>query len=1030
MPGSVRSILLTSVAMVLVCPASAQLHAGAIGTNFPASGAYSEVSQSTWGSASWARGATFTAGAGSTLEVGVYSANATMMVLEIYTADTGANAVYDYAMVKGSDNVWRAAIADAPANTLYAFRAWGPNWPYSSSWARGNSAAGYISDCDTLGNRFNPNKVLADPYAHELSHARDSAASVAAGEACGMYATGGTNIASTQTYSGPKTTGGVAINSRNVDTGQWAPKAVAFVDTTATGTKPNLAQQNAIIYETHLKGLTAHPSCVSLTTLLSGYSGFQDVVNVPTALRGTYAGAAYMAGYLKDLGINTVEFLPIQEANNATEVTTGPAPAGNNNYWSYMTYGYFAPDRHYASNQALGGPTAEFKNMVASFHAAGIEVYLDVVFNHTAEGGLWDSTGMQAELTGFRGLDNASYYSLSSISGGTNNSYWDTTGCGNNFNGGSAPAAQLVTDSLAYWANTMGVDGFRFDEGAELGRSGTGAFSSSAPLLLSIASLASADNFKIIAEPSDGGPNGSDYEVGAFPAGWAEWNMNFRDASRNYMLGTVTGTNIGWADAFNGDYNDFNAAGGPQKSVNFAVCHDGFTLTDQVSYGTDTNTSLTWPFGPDGAGAAEFSSAWSSNQALRRQVIRDFFTFEVLSRGVPMIEYGDEFGRTMNGNDNAYNIDSVATWNNYNMIASTTPDSVATGDLTGGTATYANNLGTFTGTSNGNFAFLQYLLQLRNAHAAFRQGNYSSEAITFYNANDTTGFSETSSPSGLIYVSGSSVGDSDFVIFSNMSGSNVTYTVPAGPSGTHWVRLIDTNNWAENVNCSWSSTAGTTITGTYGVDNQSMVVLQAVGSTVTKPAAPTALAASAASSSQINLTWTASAGATSYTIYRATSSAGPFTTSVGTSTTPSFSNTGLTAATAYYYQVSASNTAGTSANSGTATATTGYASNFSAMYLRGTENSWGATAMTLVGNHLWRVSVTLAASTSYQYKYEIGGGSTWSTNWGNATSSTTSTSTGTASLSSSYNLYYTTGTATGYTFSFNDSTLAYTITAP
>ena len=822
MSSSRRLLLLTSVAMTLVGPASVQLRAGTIGTNFPATGAFSEVSPSSWSTASWVRGATFTAGAGSTLEVGVYSANATMMVLEIYSADTGANATYDYAMTKGGDNVWRAAIASVPANTLYAFRAWGPNWPFNASWARGNSAAGYISDCDTLGNRFNPNKVLYDPYTREMSHNVTSAAMLAAGENAGMYGTGGTNIAATQTYTGPRTTAGVAVNSRNVDTGQWAPKAVAFVDNTATGLKPHQAQQNAIVYETHLKGLTAHPSCVSLTTLLSPYSGFQDAANVPTALRGTYAGAAYMAGYLKDLGFNTVEFLPIQETNNATASTTSPT----SNYWGYMTYGFFAPDRRFASNQALGGPTAEFKSMVAAFHKLGIEVYLDVVYNHTGEGGTWDGTGMAAEIDGFRGLDNMAYYTSA---GSPNDFYWCSTGCGNNFNGGSAPAAQLVTDSLTYWANTMGVDGFRFDLAVELGRNGSGGFSGSAPLLTSIAALASANNFKVIAEPWDCNDGG---EVGNFPAGWAEWNGNFRDATKLYMQANLAGQNgVGYADAFYGSYNQFSAVG-PQKSVNLIDCHDGFTMTDLVSFGSPANSSLTWPFGPsDGGASNNNSSAWGGNMTMRRQVIRDFWTFQVLSRGVPMMVWGDEFGRTVNGNNNAYDVDSVATWNNYNMIGSSTPDAVATGDLTGGTMLYDNNLGTFAGTSNGNFVFLQYLLNLKASHAAFRQTNYTSEAITFSNPSLTGSFSESSNPSASIYVSGSQVGDEDFVIFSNTSGSSVTYTIPASPAGTHWVRLIDTNNWAESVNCCWPVATAATVSGTYSVNNQSIVVLEAVSNT-------------------------------------------------------------------------------------------------------------------------------------------------------------------------------------------------------
>ena len=444
-----------------------RLHAQ-VGGTYPSSGRYSEVGAATWASAAWSRGATFAPGAGNTLEVGVYSANATKVILEIYLSDTGADAAYDYTMVKGPDNVWRAAVADVPNLTLYAFRAWGPNWPFSSNWTRGNSAAGYISDCDSSGNRFNPNKVLYDPYTRELSHNLVTPALLASRDGYGLFLSGG---GAGETYSGP-ITNNAAIDQRNVDSGHWAPKSVAFVDKTSTGTKPNLSQANAIIYEAHLKGLTAHPSSVNLTTILSPYSGFQDAANVPKKLLGTYAGAAYMAGYLKDLGINTVEFLPIQETNNAANSTTAPIANGAG-YWGYWTYGFFAPDRRYASNQALGGPTAEFKKMVAAFHKQGIEVYLDVVYNHFGEGGTQDASFNEAEIDCFRGLDNSSYYTLVP---GSPNRYFDTTGCGDNLNAGSAPAEQLVLDSLSYWANTMGVDGFRFDEAAELGRPGAAGF--------------------------------------------------------------------------------------------------------------------------------------------------------------------------------------------------------------------------------------------------------------------------------------------------------------------------------------------------------------------------------------------------------------------------------------------------------------------------------------------------------------------------------------------------------------------------
>ncbi|HZZ59306.1 MAG TPA: alpha-amylase family glycosyl hydrolase [Opitutaceae bacterium] len=816
MKVTLQSWMAVCVALATVA-ANPRALGGAVGTNHPASGAYSEVNPSGWGTASWARGVTFTSGSGSTMEVGVYSAHATMVVLEIYLSDTGANAKYDYTMTKGSDDVWRAAIADVPNLTLYAFRAWGPNWPYNASWARGNSIAGYVSDCDSSGNRFNPNKVLYDPYAREISHNVITPAFLAAGNGYGMFLSGG---GSGEQYSGP-TTNDVAIDQRQCDTGEWAPKSVAVIDSTSTGTKPNLAQQNAIIYETHLKGLTAHPSVVNLTTLLSPYSGFQDAANVPNSLRGTYAGAAYMAGYLKDLGFNTVEFLPIQETNNADDPTTAPSTSGGG-YWAYWTYGFFAPDRRYASNQAFGGPTAEFKAMVAAFHKKGIEVYLDVVYNHFGEGGTQDASYNEAEIDCFRGLDNASYYTLVP---GSPNQYYDTTGCGTNLNAASAPAQQLVTDSLTYWCKTMGVDGFRFDEGDELGRPGAANFSGTSTLLESIASLAQTDSFKIVAEPDDADSE----EIGKFPSGWANWNFNYRDSVRLALLGNLNGENgVGYCDAFYGDYNDFNPEGGPQKSVNLITCHDGFNVTDLVSFNSQTNSSLTWPFGPsDGGTSSNNSSNWGLNQQLRRQIIRTFWTFMALSRGVPLVEYGDEFGRTVNGNNNPYDVDSVATWNNYNMIDTNAPDTVATGDQTGGTMAYDNNLGTFAGSTNGNFAFLQYLLQLRAAHVAFRQSNYSSETITYTNPNLSSGFSEWSDAAVQIFVEGTQVGDEDFLVLVNFTNATVNFTLPTPPSGTNWVRLVDTNAWAESSHNCWPAASAAVITGSYGVDNNSIVVLEA-----------------------------------------------------------------------------------------------------------------------------------------------------------------------------------------------------------
>ncbi|MFZ5445696.1 MAG: alpha-amylase family glycosyl hydrolase [Myxococcota bacterium] len=788
-----------------------------MGANHPASGALSPVNESTWGSATWATGAAFVGAEGSNLRVGVYSANATRMLLEVYGAATGQEAIADYWMVKGSDNVWRAELASVPGKTLYAFRAWGPNWPWNAAWSRGNSAAGFVSDVDAAGNRFNPNKVLFDPYARELSHDKETPALLAAGENGGMFGTGGTDVAAGQTYSGP-ITGNVAINRRNVDTAKWAPKSVALKDTTSFGTKPGIADKDSIVYEAHVRGLTQHPSSMSLTTLLSGVSGFETVVNVPDAWRGTYKGAGVMAPYLKSLGVNVIELLPIHETANDTNSST----SAGGNFWGYMTYGYFAPDRRYAADKTLGGPTREFKEMVKAFHDAGLEVWLDVVYNHTGEGGTWDATKKAAELTSFRGLDNQTYYALVSSDRA---SYWETTGCGNNVNTGHPVVSKLIKDSLVYFITQMGVDGFRFDLAPVLGRDASPnyAFNPNAALLTDIAALTTTYNVEMVAEAWDLGT----YQVGSFPSWWGEWNGRYRDTTRRFLKGDLSGAGITYADAFNGDYTFFNDQGGASKSVNFVVAHDGFTLADLVSYGAKLNASLAWPFGPSDGGN-DNNDSWDSggNQALRRQRFRNFMVWQVFSRGVPMLVYGDEFARTQNGNNNPYNLDSVATWNNYAMISSDSPHTVATG---ASGAAYHNNFGTDSAADGKNAAFLftKFVLGLRKGSTALRQSGYAMP-INFARADGSPGFNSSFDRAVRIHLDGSAVGSEDWLLFVNMWTGAVDFTAPAADSGKRWVRVVDTAAWAETNNNVWDPASAWTLSGTYGTHPWSIVVFKSV----------------------------------------------------------------------------------------------------------------------------------------------------------------------------------------------------------
>lgn len=796
-----------------------------IGFTYPRAGSYSPVDLNGdaegfgWVNASWELGSHSDNG---TVTFAVYSKNALNVLLEIYDQATGKDALYDYWMEKGSDNIWRAQISGLPINCLYAFRVWGPNWLFDSDWTRGNSNKGFVSDMHSTGfHRFNPNKVLHDPYARELSHDTETLQMYAAGHNGGMYGTG------SAVYGG--------VPRRNYDTGKWAPKSVFVQDTNTTGTKPNIPQKDAIIYEAHLRGLTQHPSSSNLQSIVSGLNGFDQVINVPEAYRGTYKGASYMAPYLKAIGINTIELLPVHETlNDNNGYVDGTSLKGN--FWGYMTFGFFAPDRRYAYDKTLGGPTAEFKAMVKAFHDAGIEVYLDVVYNHTGEGGNWGNI----DVTGFTslgGFDVTEYYHYipSGVTGSIAGRLEDgATGCGNQVNANNPAFKKLVLDSLDYWIDEMGIDGFRFDLAATLGRyanenqpsaywTTVKNFDSGHPLITSIANKGASKQVKMIAEAWDMWG----YPVGSFPTPWAEWNGRFRDAARKYLKGDPQGHDeVSYADAFNGDYNHFNDQGGPQKSINLLVAHDGFTLADLVSYDTKQNSSLTAPFGPSDGGS-DYNDSWGSgnNQALRRQRLRNFWVFQMFARGTPMIVYGDELARTQNGNNNPYNLDTVATWNNYNMIKSKTPQTVATGFC----GEYHNNLGTYGSTNdiNGNFVFSSFVMNQRKNSPALRQDSYS-VGIDYKKEDGVTGLNSFSDRCAWIRIKGSAAGDTDYLIFSNMWTGDIDFTIPTPPSGKSWKRIIDTQTSFEtNFNC-WSDTEAATLTSKYGVKAWSMVVLKAL----------------------------------------------------------------------------------------------------------------------------------------------------------------------------------------------------------
>jgi isoamylase len=431
----------------------------------------------------------------------IYSSRATKIDLYLFKQPTNEPEVARIPLTKdATTEVWSTTVPVSQIRgefgiagaIYYGYRAWGPNWPFDAHWSKG-SAAGFISDVDADGNRFNPNKLLLDPYAREVSH-----------DPVTPDHPDGTGYAS-----GP--------DHRNVDTGTFAPKAIVLPsDTTSIGNKPTRALKDDVIYEVHVRGLTK-----------------QDTA-IPANVRGTYRGAALKVAYLAKLGITVVEFLPVQETQNDTNDTGG---AGTN-YWGYSTLAYFAPDRHYSSDKSAGGPTREFKEMVKAFHDAGIKVFIDVVYNHTGEGYAYHGGDTSTyNVISWRGLDNATYYSLTA----DHQFSYDNTGTGGNYNTFNPVAQNLIVDSLAWWRDTLGVDGFRFDLAPVLGNTCEhGCFHfeklNSRTALNRLAR-------ELSPRPPEGGPSvdliaepwaigDGTYQVGGFPLGWSEWNDKFRDSIR------------------------------------------------------------------------------------------------------------------------------------------------------------------------------------------------------------------------------------------------------------------------------------------------------------------------------------------------------------------------------------------------------------------------------------------------------------------------------------------------------------------
>jgi isoamylase len=721
----------------------------------------------------------------------LYSSRATRVELYIYRDPMDSEEIARYKLIRNpGTHVWQKSIKlsaiasklDEQKTVYYGYRAWGPNWPYRLGWSKG-SQKGFKQDVDAQGNRFNPNKLLLDPYAREISHDhlnpqwQDNS----------LFATG--------------------EQFRMLDSGLKSPKGIVLKpDVRATGGKPQGAQKDDVIYEVHLRGLTKNDP------------------DVPVELQGTYAGAAMKAGQLASLGITAVEFLPVQETQNDNNNLV-PNSTANSNYWGYMTINFFAPDRRYALDKSPGGPTREFKKMVEAFHQQGIKVYIDVVYNHTDEGSNWFGGDPNTySIHSWRGLDNPTYYTLTADKGFT----YDSTGVGGNFNTFNPVAQNVIVDSLDYWANTLGVDGFRFDLATVLGNICTEACFDFDKLNegtalnrifreLNPRPAAGGEGVDLIAEPW--APTGGDeYQLGNFPGGWSEWNDAFRNSLRSSQnqLGVTAVTPGQLANFFSGSSNIFESSGRkPWHSINFMVAHDGLTMKDLYSC-NGANNLQPWPLGPSDGGTND-NKSWdqgSGGEPAQRQAARTGFAFLMLSAGVPMMTGGDEMLRSLNCNNNPYNLDSVANWLNYSL----TPEQQIFRQFT------------------------TRLLAFRKAHPALRPADFyrghdtnnnGMEQVRWFTPSGdlaTTSFFNAPNERGLAYrIDGSEFNDpaSAIYIAYNANDQLRNFSLPWAGVGKQWYRALDTAAWNEG-NSVVLPGEGVLIGGegiVYGVQGRSVVVL-------------------------------------------------------------------------------------------------------------------------------------------------------------------------------------------------------------
>lgn len=657
---------------------------------------------------------------GSSVQFAIFSRHAkgvTLVLMQSGERDSAYTEIPLDPEINKTGDIWHIRVDGVGEGQVYGYRISGEYNP-------------------AAGHRFNDNKLLLDPYATaitgnfkwDLTRAR------------GIILDADDEIDSfSMIDSAPHVPRSIVTNGR----------------TTCVKKQLKIPENELIIYELHLRGFTAHES--------SGSSA-----------PGTFIGLTEKIPYLKELGVNAVELLPIQEFDEYENVNVNPVTGERlKNYWGYSTIAFFAPKGSYCSTGSLGQQVTEFREMVRRFNDAGIEVFLDVVFNHTHEG------DYRGPTLSFRGIDNSIYYILDN----NRAAYKNYSGCGNTFNCNHPLVRQFILDCLRYWVIEMDVDGFRFDLASILGRDQKGEILPNPPLIEWIEEDPILRNTKIIAEAWDAG---GAYQVGKFPGRWAEWNGRYRDDVRRFWLGE-NGLKGAFATRLTGS-SDLYSSSSPNRSINFVTCHDGFTLNDLVSYsqkhniengennrdGENYNNSCNW--GYEGPGAP------AEVEELRIRMIKNITATLMLSLGIPMLLAGDEFRRTQKGNNNSYCQDNEISWINWTLLD----------------------------THSGIYTFTRKMIKFRKMHPVLIMPRfYTGQKCTGSECEDISWHGTGLDDPGWDKDDGCLAalingdfgkncgydGDCDFYMMFNTSAEDRLFSLPVAPSGREWQVSINT---AEN----------------------------------------------------------------------------------------------------------------------------------------------------------------------------------------------------------------------------------------